>query len=147
MADVVDPLVGFNFRLEVEKVPAGFFTEVSGLGSENDVVEQKTLDPAGHEVVIKVPGRLKWGDIVLKRGITNDMKIWLWRQEVIDGKLEKARANCSIIMQDRTYADVARWDFQNAWPSKVSGPTLKSDSSEFGIEELTLVHEGIARTS
>jgi len=140
-------LVGFNFRLEVEKVPAGFFTEVSGLGSENDVVEQKTLDPAGHEVVIKVPGRLKWGDIVLKRGITNDMKIWLWRQEVIDGKLEKARANCSIIMQDRTYADVARWDFQNAWPSKVSGPTLKSDSSEFGIEELTLVHEGIARTS
>ncbi len=147
MADVVDPLVGFNFRLEVEKVPAGFFTEVTGLGSENDVVEQKTLDPAGHEVVIKVPGRLKWGDIVLKRGITNDMKIWQWRQEVIDGKMEKARANCSIIMQDRTYADVARWDFQNAWPSKVSGPTLKSDSSEFGIEELTLVHEGIARTS
>ena len=147
MADVVDPLVGFNFRLEVEKVPAGFFTEVSGLGSENDVVEQKTLDPAGHEVVIKVPGRLKWGDVVLKRGITNDMKIWQWRQEVIDGKLEKARANCSIIMQDRTYADVARWDFQNAWPSKVSGPTLKSDSSEFGIEELTLVHEGIFRTS
>ena len=147
MADVVDPLVGFNFRLEVEKVPAGFFTEVSGLGSENDVVEQKTLDPAGHEVVIKVPGRLKWGDVVLKRGITNDMKIWQWRQEVIDGKMEKARANCSIIMQDRTYADVARWDFQNAWPSKVSGPTLKSDSSEFGIEELTLVHEGIFRTS
>ncbi len=147
MADVIDPLVGFNFRLEVEKVPAGFFTEVSGLGSENDVVEQKTLDPAGHEVVIKVPGRLKWGDIVLKRGITNDMKIWQWRQEVIDGKMEKARANCSIIMQDRTYADVARWDFQNAWPSKVSGPTLKSDSSEFGIEELTLVHEGISRTS
>jgi phage tail-like protein len=147
VADVIDPLVGFNFRLEVEKVPAGFFTEVAGLGSENDVVEQKTLDPAGHEVVIKVPGRLKWGDIVLKRGITNDMKIWQWRQEVIDGKMDKARANCSIIMQDRTYADVARWDFQNAWPSKVSGPTLKSDSSEFGIEELTLVHEGIARTS
>jgi phage tail-like protein len=58
-----------------------------------------------------------------------------------------ARANCSIIMQDRNYEDVARWDFQNAWPSKVSGPSLKSDSNEFGIEELTLVHEGIARVS
>jgi len=146
MADQ-DPLVGFNFRLEVERVGGGYFTEVAGLGSENDVVEHKVIDESGHEVVKKVPGRLKWGDITLKRGITGDMKIWEWRQQVIDGKVADARANCSIIMQDRNYEDVARWDFQNAWPSKVSGPSLKSDSNEFGIEELTLVHEGIARVS
>ncbi len=147
MPEAADPLVSYLFRLEVEKISAGYFTEASGLGSENEVVEQKTLDAAGHEVVKKVPGRLKWGDITLKRGITNDMKIWQWRQSVIDGKMDDARSNCSIVMLNRDYQDVARWDFNNAWPSKVSGPSLKSDSNEFGIEELTLVHEGISRTS
>jgi phage tail-like protein len=40
----------------------------------------------------------------------------------------------------------ARWDFVNAWPSKVSGPDIKADGNEFGIEEMTIVHEGMRRT-
>ena len=142
-----DPLTGFTFRLEMEGKVGGFFTEVNGLGSENDVIEQKVVDEKGHDLVQKIPGRLKWGDVTLKRGITEDMKIWQWRQKVIDGKVKDARTNCSIIMCDRNYEDVARWDFVNAWPSKVTGPNLKSDSNELGIEEMVLVHEGIKRSS
>jgi phage tail-like protein len=142
-----DPLTGFTFRLELEGKASGYFTEVSGLGSENEVIEQKISDSKSHDLVQKIPGRLKWGDITLKRGITEDMQIWKWRQNVIDGKMKDARTNCSIIMCDRNYDDVARWDFQNAWPSKVTGPTLKSDSNELGIEEMVLVHEGIMRKS
>jgi phage tail-like protein len=48
-------------------------------------------------------------------------------------------------MFDQELKEVARWNFNNAWPSKVSGPSLKTDSNEIGIEELTLVHEYIAR--
>lgn len=33
----------------------------------------------------------------------------------------------------------AQWHFQNAWPSKVSGPQTKSDSNELGINEMTVV--------
>jgi len=40
---------------------------------------------------------------------------------------------------------VARWNFENAWPLKVSGPTPKSDSNEYGIEEIVIAHEGIYR--
>jgi phage tail-like protein len=140
-----DPLTGFTFRLELEGRAQGYFTEVNGLGSENDVIEQKVVDEGGHDLVQKIPGRLKWGDITLKRGITDDMKLWDWRQLVIDGKMKDARQNCSIIMLDRNYEDVARWDFNNAWPSKITGPNLKSDSNELGIEEMVLVHEGIKR--
>ncbi len=142
-----DPLVGFNFRLELENKGSGYFTEVSGLGSENEVIEQKVTDPKGHEEVKKVPGRLKWGDITLKRGITQDMQLWKWRQSVVNGDMKTARTNCSIIMMDRNYTDIARWDFKFAWPSKITGPNLKSDSNEFGIEEMVLVHEGIVRSS
>ena len=106
-----DPLVGFNFRLEIEGKLSGYFTEVSGIGSENEVVEQKVTDKKGHDLVLKVPGRLKWENVTLKRGITDNMEIWKWRKLVEDGKMKDARANCSIIMMDRNYEDVARWDF------------------------------------
>ena len=142
-----DPLVGFNFRLEVEGKLTGYFTEVTGIGSENEIAEQKVVDKKGHELVQKVPGRLKWGDVTLKRGITDDMEIWNWRKLVEEGKMKDARTNASVIMMDRDYSDIARWDFLNAWPSKVTGPSIKADSNEFGIEEVTIVHEGMVRKS
>jgi phage tail-like protein len=142
-----DPLIGFNFRLEIEGKLAGYFTEASGIGSEHEIVEHKVVDDSGHEIVQKIPGRLKWENVTLKRGITDAMDIWDWRKLVEDGKMGDARTNCSIIMMDRNYEDVARWDFVNAWPSKVSGPSVKSDSNEFGVEEVTLIHEGMVRAS
>ena len=62
-----DPLLGFNFRLELEGSIAGYFTECSGVGSEHEIVEHKVVDDNGHEIVRKIPGRLKWQDISLKR--------------------------------------------------------------------------------
>lgn len=142
-----DPLIGFNFRLEIEGKLSGYFTECSGIGSENEVVDHKVVDDGGHEIVQKIPGRLKWQDVTLKRGITDAMDIWDWRALVEQGKMSDARTNCSIIMMDRNYEDVARWDLVNAWPSKVTGPSVKSDSNEFGVEEVTIVHEGMFRSS
>ena len=142
-----DPLVGFNFGLELSGAIAGYFTEVTGVGSEHEIIEHKVVDASGRETVLKIPGRLKWTDISLKRGVTSDMQIWDWRKSVEEGKMDDARKNGSIIMFDRTYAKVAQWDFVNAWPSKVSGPTLKADSNEFGIEEVTIVHEGLTRVN
>jgi phage tail-like protein len=140
-----DPLVGFTFMLDLGGKAAGYFTEVSGVGSEHEVVEHKAVDEKGHEIVLKVPGRLKWGDVTLKRGITSDTSIWTWRQKVEEGKVTDARTNGSIVMLGRDYQEVARWNFTNGWPSKVAGPTLKSDSNEFGIEEMVIVHEGMTR--
>jgi phage tail-like protein len=141
-----DPLVGFNFMIDVGGKITGYFTEVSGLGSENEVIESKVVNEKGVEVVLKIPGRLKWGDITLKRGITSSMDMWNWRQLVVDGKAKDARMNGSIVMFDRDGAEAARWDFVNAWPLKISGPSPKSDSNEIGIEELTIVHEAIKRS-
>ena len=140
-----DPLVGFNFAIDVSGKIKGYFTEVSGLGSEHEIIEHKVVDVKGHEVILKVPGRLKWGDIVLKRGITSNLDLWNWRKEVEDGGVDKARMNGSIIMYDQTGKEQARWNFLQGWPSKISGPTPKSDSNELGIEEMTIVHEYIKR--
>lgn len=140
-----DPLIGFHFAVEVSGVISGYFTEVSGLGSEHEVVEHKIVSPEGREVIRKIPGRLKWGDITLKRGITANMDIWDWRKQVEDGDVANARRNGSIIMFDMELQEVARWNFEAGWPSKITGPAPKSDSNEVGIEELTIVHEYIER--
>lgn len=141
-----DPLVSFSFQLDVQGIVGGFFMEVGGLGSETEIIEHKVMSSDGiKEVVRKVPGRMKWGDITLKRGITAIMDVWNWRKMVEDGDIGGARKNGSIMMMDQSGQIVARWDFVNAWPSKVSGPQIQADSNAFGVEEMTLVHEGISR--
>ncbi|MFO7995866.1 MAG: phage tail protein [Dehalococcoidia bacterium] len=142
-----DPLVGCRFKIDVGGVITGYFTECSGLGSETEIIEQKVVNDKGVEVVMKVAGRLKWGDITLKRGITSDMQIWDWRKKVEEGDVNGARRNGSVVMYDQSLAERARWDFMNAWPSKVSGPSPKADSNEIGIEELVIVHEYITRVA
>jgi phage tail-like protein len=140
-----DPLVGFHFSIEIQGAISGYFTECSGLGSENEVVESKVVNEKGVEVVLKIPGRLKWENIVLKRGITSNMDIWQWRKLVEDGDVASARQNGSVVMYDQSLAEVARWNFENAWPVKVTGPSPKADSNEIGVEELTVAHEFIQR--
>lgn len=145
MAQREDPLIGFHFAIDIQGVIAGYFTECSGLGSEHEVIEHKVVTEKGQEVVIKQPGRLKWENITLKRGITSNMDVWDWRKQVEDGDVEAARRDGSIVMYDQHLEEVARWNFTQAWPVKVSGPQPKADSNEIGIEEIVIAHEYIKR--
>lgn len=141
-----DPLVGYQFELSLDGTGVtGYFMEVSGVGSENEVVEHKVVGPKGQEAVQMIPGRLKWERIVLKRGITIDMKMWDWRQKVVEGKMGDARKDCTLSMYDRNYELAAQWNIVKAWPAKISGPSVKADGNEVAMEELTLAHEGLKR--
>lgn len=140
-----DPLVGYQFAIEVQGVIQGMFTECSGLGSETEVAEHKVSQKDGKDAVMKVAGRLKWGDITLKRGVTSAMDCQKWRQMVEDGKIGDARKNGSIMLYDQGFAEIARWNFINAWPSKYSIANLSTGDSNVVTEELTIVHEGIVR--
>jgi len=144
MTQKMDPLVGFHFALDLGSNIAGYFTECSGIGSEHEVIEHKVVEN-GKEAVFKIPGRLKWENIVLKRGITDRMDVWDWRKKVENGDVEGARTNGTIQMLDQQLKVVAEWTFTRGWPCKVTGPQPKADSNEIGIEELTITHEYITR--
>ncbi len=140
-----DFLEVFAFSLDLSGKAVGFFNEVSGITSENEVITHNATNDDGKGAVRKSPGRLKFGDITLKRGITSSMQLWEWRQEVVDGEMDKCRKTVTITLYNRAFKAVAKWDFYMAWPSKLTGPTFKADGNEFGIEELTIVHEGMYR--
>jgi phage tail-like protein len=141
-----DPLVSFHFGVEVSGKATGYFMEVSGIGSENEVAEHKVMSGKGESIGRKIPGRLKWNDITMKRGITSNLDFYEWRKEVEQGYVDKARVAVTITMFDQALNPIAKWDLTAAWPSKISGPSLKSDSSDIGVEEITICHEGIERT-
>lgn len=141
-----DPIVSAWFGLEFQNQIVGAFRECTGLGSENEVVEYKASGPKGEYVVKKVPGRLKWNNITLKRGITEkSMDMWDWRKLVEAGKIDDARKNGSIVMFNQKGDQIARWEFVNAWPSKITGPSANAQNNEVAVEELELTHEGYSR--
>lgn len=142
-----DPLVSSWFGVEFQGQVVGAFRECTGLGSENEVVEYKASGQKGEFVIKKVPGRLKWNNITLKRGITDAMDMWQWRKLVEQGKISDARKNGTITMYNQQGDAVAKWNFTNAWPSKLSGPSANAGNNEVAIEELELTHEGYERVS
>lgn len=142
-----DPLVSAFFTIDFGGSVKGAFRECTGLGSENEVVEYKASGDKGKFIMKKVPGRMKWNNITLKRGITNAMDMWDWRKQVEEGKVEQARKNGSIVMYNQLNEAIARWDFVEAWPNKLTGPSANATNNEVGIEELEITHEGYKRVS
>jgi phage tail-like protein len=121
---------------------------VGGIGSESEVVEHKIVNPdTGETIIQKIPGRLAWNDVTLRRGVTSSVDVWEWRQMIVEGKVEDARTNCSIVAYNQSNEEIARWNLDNAWPSRVTGPEMDAGSTDYMVEEMTIVHEGMSRVS
>ncbi len=145
--DRKDPLVSYHFHIEIDGISQAQFKECSGLESSSEIIEYKEANKDGQTIVRKIPGVLKWADIVLKRGITDVLELWEWRKLVEQGKVNEARKNGSIVLYDQANTEIARWNFVDGWPSKVTGPQFSADKNEVAVEEVTITHEGLARVS
>jgi phage tail-like protein len=140
-----DPLTGFHFYLEIDGITQALFRECSGLDSESNIIEYKEAGKNGQTIIKKVPGELKWSNIVMKRGVTEVLELWEWRQQIEDGKVDDARKNGSVVMYNQNNEEMARWNFEAGWPSKITGPQLNANNNDIAIEEITICHEGLKR--
>ncbi len=136
-----DPYKAFNFLVEIEGITRAGFSEASGLESETAVIEYRL----GGEprTVRKLPGLTKYGNLVLRRGVTKDAELWNWRKTVVDGKA--VRRNGSVTLLDDDGTEVARWNFFNGWICKWEGPALNAKANEVAIETIEIAHEGLER--
>jgi phage tail-like protein len=135
----VDPFLNFNFRVEIAGLQVAAFHECSGLESAIDVIEHRE----GGGPIRKLPGNAKFANIVLKRGVTADRELYDLHLRCVEGRIE--RKSGSIILMDRADQEVARWNFEQAWPAKWVGPSLTAEGNDVAIETLELAHEGIRR--
>lgn len=139
--DRKDPLRAFTFLVEIDGITRAGFRECSGLDSIQDVIEYRE----GNEALTsrKLPGLVHYANITLKRGQTDDVQLWEWRDRASRGKVE--RKNGSIVMLDETGAEKLRWNFINGWPTKWSGPSLNAAGNEVAVESLEIAHEGLTK--
>jgi phage tail-like protein len=139
-----DALAGYSFSVEIDGVTIAQFKEVSGINAEIQTIEHRENKVGGLPVMKKLPGARKWGDLTLKRGRTDNKSLWDWIKQVQDGNLPAARKNGSIVLMDYAHGETARFNFINAWPSKVSIGSLNAGGNDVLLEEVTIVHEGIS---
>ena len=133
-----------NFHFSVEFGSSGYiasFQEVSGLDMESETIEYRHGDSPVFSN-IKMPGLRKFGNVMLKKVLfVSDNKFWDWYSKIKMNTIE--RLTVTIKMLDEEGIPTMTWTLKNAWPTKISGSDLKSDSDEVAIESIELVHEGI----
>ena len=137
------PYRNFRFRLEIDGLDAGSFSEVSGFDATMDVVEYR----AGDDPAIpptKLPGLIKYGNITLKWGSSETMVLYDWLIDITEGTIEKKTVTLTAL--DEEGSPAASWRCINAWPVKYTAPDFNGTSSEVAIETIELAHEGLTRT-
>ncbi|MEO5575174.1 MAG: phage tail protein [Gaiellaceae bacterium] len=133
--------------------PYGNYNFVVDLGNGDEAGFSEAELPAGLIEVIdyregsdrvsaarKLPGRAKYPNVVLKRGVAGRMELFDWWKAIRDGVPE--RRNVRITLLDEHRAPVQRWQLRNAWPAKIDYSTLQGLGNEVAIETLELAHEG-----
>jgi len=135
---VPDPVGELRFAVQVEGVQIGIFSECSGIQVEYEVMEY----PEGGEnrFIHKLRGRMKYPNLVLKRGITHEDALLKWFFET---KQWDQRKGVIVALKGPDSNSVRTWSFAHAFPVKWAGPTLNAGSNNAATETLEIAHRGL----
>ena len=125
----IDPYRAFNFRLEFGRAVGGF-QEVENLSEpDSDAYQDKSA----------AQSQTFPATFILKRGVVNS-ELFEWLRGSLEGRAE--RRSGAIVMLDESQKKMFRWNFTNAWVSKLEVPTLNATSNDVAMEEIHLRAEG-----
>ena len=159
-----DPSPAWKFYVEVLGVLVAEFQECSGLTMEREVEE--VTEGGTNDFQWLLPSYMKYGPIVLKKGITYNRELWRWfRWGMLDGQvwgfntvpgasaaisLLKAQGvivpmgtSISIVLGTVDGKVAKHWDLIGAIPVKWVGPDMQAGSDQAAIETLEVRHQGI----
>jgi phage tail-like protein len=133
------------FRVEIDGVEGGAFRRVAGLKVETEIFEYQ--EGGDNETTRKLLGPTKASNIILSKGFISDPHLFKWRDEVINSGAKKIqRRNGSIIaLASDGKTEVARWNFQKAWPVRWEMSEYDSSSGQAAVETLELAVERIVK--
>lgn len=146
MPDRKDPVGVFRFKVEIDGLEVGGFSDVSGLDAEIETYEY--AEGGRNDFKHIFPKGQKYPRLVLKRGII-DYTLYQWYSDCVacTNGLKSLRKNGAVHLLDREGNDFMIWSFTGAYPVKCAGPQLKSTGNEIAIETYELVHQGLTMKS
>jgi len=124
----------FRFVVSVDGEAIGAFTECALPTVEWEVEEIKEggLNTFTHQL----PGRRKSSTVRLKNGVGVATGLVDWYIETLGE--EFSRRQVTITLLNSKLESMMTWDIENAYPTKWTGPSLKSDDNTIAIQELVL---------
>lgn len=136
------PPLGFHFRVQVLGLPPLAddlrFTEVGGLAVESALEEV----PEGGEnrYTQKYPGRSKYSDLTLKRGLLAQSAIWNWARSAIED-LIVVPMPVDVTLLNEAHEPLMTWHLANAYPVKWSVSDLNATANAFVVESMQLTYQ------
>src|SRR5574338_860435 len=130
-----DPFRSYNFKLEINGVTEGHFTECSGLSVKIESISYR--EAGNHQTVRHIPGPVDYAAITLKYGVTKSKTLFDWMMKAAEGKVERKNVSISLL-DSQSSSEVMRWNLHDAWPSEWKGANLNATDKGVAIEELTL---------
>lgn len=134
-----NPYANYNFVVQLGGDEVGGFSEVDLPDGELEVIEYREGSDSVSSAR-KLPGRVKYANVMLKRGLAGRGELFQWWKSVRDGQV--ARRDVAITLLDEQRQPVQRWVLRNAWPTKLDYSPLNALGNEVVIESLELAHEG-----
>jgi phage tail-like protein len=137
-----DPFPNYSFRVLIDDLPAAEFSECSGM--EMTVKFDEVREGGENGFVHKLPGRVEYGNLVLKRGYARGGELFNWCLQPRDTQLQRRKVTVQLVEQ-ASKSTIVQWIFDDAYPVKWSGPSLKASENAVAIESLELAHRGLGR--
>lgn len=135
-----NPYPNHNFAVDIGLGDNTWFSEVELPAAELDVIEYREGGDKT-SAARKLPGRVRYGNAVLRRGISGRLELWEWFKAVRDGQLQ--RRDVAITLHDEQHNPVQRWLLRDAWPAKYESSDLNAKGNEVVIETIELAVESI----
>lgn len=137
-----DPYGAYNFKLVIQGVTEGHFTQCTGLGVRVEAIKYR--EGGTSQVVHRLPGRVEYADVTLRYGLTSSKELYLWVDSAVRGAVQRRNVSIILLGQDGV-TEAVRFNLLNAWPASWVGAPLDALGHEVAIEELTLVYETLER--
>lgn len=139
-----DPFGAFQFKVDLGLASdaAAIFSEVSGLEASMRYDEIK--EGGQNHFVHRLPTRVEFGNLILKRGYTTDNEFYNWCSSTLRGKIDRRLVTISLVSYEAgpSPTPVYSWTFLDAYPVKWSGPQLRAEDRSMAVETLELAHRG-----
>ena len=138
------PPVGFHFRVEFIGIGNDNdtrFQSVSGLNMEYDI---ETFKEGGeNRFEHKLPGRTKFADLSLKRGMLSDSNVIKLLLGILRDRdfMNNKPAIVQVSLLNDKHEPLRTWEFIDAWPKKWSVSDLNAQENSIVIETLDLAYK------
>lgn len=144
-----DPIVAFRFEVAIFVADAAAlrlatplcsaaFAECTGLEMS---MEPKTLREGGNNYEqIHLPGPVTYGQLTLKRGMTDSLDLWRWFHALTLGGKLGTQSDAVVRVLEASGLPALTFRVHDCLPVKLKAPSLAARDTGLALEELTIAY-------